>query len=43
MGDALPIESLAEAVNETAQVAKVTGTLADALNWMGVSEDAVNS
>ena len=43
MGDALPIESLAEAVNETTQVAKVTGTLADALNWMGVSEDAVNS
>lgn len=43
MGDALPVESLAEAVNETTQVAKVTGTLADALNWMGVSEDAVNS
>lgn len=43
MGDALPIESLAEAVNETTQVATVTGTLADALNWMGVSEDAVNS
>ena len=43
MGDALPVETLAESVNETAQVAKVTGTLADALNWMGVSEDAVNS
>lgn len=43
MGDAIPIETLAESVNETAQVAKVTGTLADALNWMGVSEDAVNS
>lgn len=43
MGDAIPIETLAESVNETAQVAKITGTLADALNWMGVSEDAVNS
>ena len=43
MGDAIPVETLAESVNETAQVAKVTGTLADALNWMGVSEDAVNS
>lgn len=43
MGDAIPVETLAESVNETAQVAKVTGTLADALNWMGVSEDAVNN
>lgn len=43
MGDAIPVETLAESANETAQVAKVTGTLADALNWMGVSEDAVNS
>ena len=43
MGDAIPVETLAESVNETAQVAKVTGTLAHALNWMGVSEDAVNS
>lgn len=43
MGDAIPVETLAESVNETAQVAKITGTLADALNWMGISEDAVNS
>ena len=43
MGDAIPVETLAESVNETAQVAKVTGTLADALNWMGISEDAVNN
>lgn len=43
MGDAIPVETLAESVNETAQVAKITGTLADALNWMGVSEDAVNN
>ena len=39
----LPIESLIEAVNETAKVGKITGTAADALNWMGVSEDAVNA
>lgn len=31
--DALPVESLAEAAGETAKTAKVTGTLADALNW----------
>lgn len=43
MGDALPVESLAEAANETINVGKVTGTLADALNWMGVSEDEVNA
>lgn len=42
-GDSLPIESLAEAANETAKVGLVTGTLADALNWAGVSEDAFNA
>lgn len=31
--DQLPIESLAEAANETAKTGKVTGTMADALNW----------
>lgn len=31
--DALPVESLAEAAGETAKVGKVTGALADALNW----------
>lgn len=41
-GDALPIESLIEASNETAKVGQVTGTLADALNWMGISEDDFN-
>lgn len=41
-GDSLPIEGLTEAANETAKVGKVTGTLADALNWAGVSEDAFN-
>lgn len=42
-GAAIPVESLAEAANETAQVAKITGTMADALNWVGISEDAVNA
>lgn len=41
-GDALPINSLIEASNETAKVGQVTGTLADALNWVGISEDAFN-
>lgn len=42
-GDSLPIESLIEAANETAKVGEVTGTLADALNWAGVSEDGFNT
>lgn len=41
-GDALPIEGLIEAANETAKTGKVTGVLADALNWVGISEDEVN-
>lgn len=41
-GDSLPIEGLTEAANETAKVGQVTGPLADALNWAGVSEDAFN-
>lgn len=41
-GNSLPIESLTEAVNETINVGKVTGVLADALNWAGVSEDEFN-
>lgn len=41
-GDSLPIEGLTEAANETAKVGVVTGSLADALNWMGVSEDEFN-
>ena len=41
-GDSLPINGLVEAANETAKVGKVTGPLADALNWAGVSEDAFN-
>lgn len=41
-GDSIPIDSLAEAVNETVQTGKVTGTFADVLNWAGTSEDAFN-
>lgn len=42
-GDSLPIEGLTEAANETAKVGTVTGTLADALNWAGKSEDEFNA
>ena len=42
-GDSLPIEGLIEAANETANVGTVTGVLADALNWVGISEDEFNS
>ena len=38
-GESLPVESLAEAANETAKTGEITGALADALNWAGVSED----
>lgn len=42
-GDSLPINSLIEAANETAKVGTVTGVLADALNWVGISEDEFNA
>ena len=42
-GDSLPIEGLSEAANEAAKVGQVTGTLADALNWVGISEDEFNA
>ena len=32
-GDSIPIDGLAEAVNETIRTGTVTGTLADVLNW----------
>ena len=41
-GEHLPVEGLTEASIETAKVSKVTGVLADALNWAGISEDAMN-
>lgn len=42
-GDSIPLDGLAESVNETAKVGQITGTLADALNWAGVSEDNFNA
>ena len=41
-GASLPIEGLTESANETAKVGQVTGSLADALNWAGISEDEFN-
>lgn len=41
-GDSMPLESLTEAANETAKTGTVVGTMADALNWAGVSEDEFN-
>lgn len=41
-GDSIPIDSLAEAINETVKTGTVTGTFADMLNWAGTSEDAFN-
>lgn len=38
-GEALPIESLTEASNETAKTGILTGGLVDALNWAGISEE----
>ena len=39
-GASLPIEGLTEAANEPAKVGTLTGSLADALNWAGINEDA---
>ncbi len=41
-GDSIPIDGLAEAINETVKTGTVTGTFADMLNWAGTSEDAFN-
>ena len=41
--DSLPVESLAEAANHTAQLGEVQGTLADALEWSGVSVEGFNA
>ena len=41
-GDSIPIDGLAEAINETVQAGKVTGNFADVLNWAGVNEDEFN-
>lgn len=42
-GDSIPIDGLSEAINETIQTGKVTGTFADVLNWAGESEDNFNA
>lgn len=42
-GDSIPIDGLAEAINETIQAGQVTGTFADVLNWTGTSEDEFNA
>ena len=41
-GDSIPLDGLAESINETSRVGAVTGNLADALNWAGISEDEFN-
>ena len=41
-GDSIPIDGLAESINETIKAGQVTGTFADVLNWAGESEDAFN-
>lgn len=42
-GDSIPIDGLAEAINETIQAGVVTGNFADVLNWAGTSEDDFNA
>lgn len=41
-GDSLATESLMEAMNSTAKIGSVQGTLADALEWSGVNLDDFN-
>ena len=41
-GDSIPIDGLAESVNETIRAGQVTGTFADVLNWAGTNEDEFN-
>lgn len=41
-GDSIPIDGLAESINETIKTGQVTGNFADMLNWAGTSEDEFN-
>lgn len=41
-GDSIPIDGLAEAINETIKTGEVTGVLADVVNWAGESEETFN-
>ena len=40
-GDSIPIEALTESINETVQVGKVTGAMADTINWSAESADTL--
>ena len=42
-GDSIPIDGLAESINETIQAGQVTGKFADVLDWAGTSEDDFNA
>ena len=42
-GDSIPIDGLAESINETIKTGAVTGSFADVLNWGGTSEDDFNA
>lgn len=42
-GDSIPIDGLAESINETIQAGQVTGNFADVLNWAGTNEDDFNA
>lgn len=42
LGDALPTESLAEGINHTIQLGEVQGSMADALEWAGVTVEDFN-
>lgn len=42
-GDSIPIESLTESMTETINVGKVTGTMADTINWASLSNEQWNS
>lgn len=41
-GDSIPIDGLAEGINETIKASTVTGNFADVLNWAGTNEDEFN-
>jgi phage-related protein len=41
-GESLPLEGLAEGINHSASLGEVQGSLADALEWSGISVDSFN-
>lgn len=42
-GDSIPIEGLTEAINETITVGKVTGGMADTINWAKNANEGLNN